>query len=74
MDTGVDYKLGQLDATVTSLGTDVAEIKEDQKAQNAKLDKLVAHMERQRGSIAMLSVVGTVAGAIGGALIEWFRK
>ncbi len=71
---GVEFKLGQLDAAVTSLKGDVTDIKADMKDQNAKLDKLVSHMERQRGSVATLSAVGAIAGAVGGAILEWFRK
>lgn len=73
MDTG-SYKVGALESTVKSLQEDVTEIKADQKAQNGKLDLLIAEMNTRKGGMTVLISAATAAGAIAGLVIEWLKK
>lgn len=76
MDAEHYIALGKMEATVKSLTDDVADIRTDQKTQNAKLDILIANMHRQQGTRAVSKVLfGLVtSGGFLGWLWEHFHK
>ncbi len=76
MDAEHFVALGEMKATVKALTDDVADIKADQKAQNAKLDRLLEFHHQRKGAKAVTKVlVGLVtSGGFIGWLVEHFHK
>jgi len=61
--------LGRVEGKVDAMGAQHV-------AMSAKLDTIVAYIEREKGAKrtwgTITAVGGTVAGALGGALLSWF--
>lgn len=68
------YKLGALESTVVALQKDMTELTVEQKKQTEMLQRLTAHMERQKGGLGVLIGAATVAGAIATLVVEWVKK
>lgn len=74
-DTAVHAELqrdvGRLEGKVEALDTRCV-------AMDAKLDRVLSHIEREKGSKRAFGLVGTVggsiAGAIFGAVVAWFTR
>jgi hypothetical protein len=67
---------GEMRATVKALSADVADIKADQKAQNGKLDQLLAYHHQRKGARAVTKATVAVitSGGFVGWLFEHFSK
>lgn len=65
----------QLYQDVGALKSDVGNIKADVANMDAKLDRVIAHIEREKGTKrawgTITGIGGTIAGAIGGAVVSW---
>lgn len=61
--------IGELRASNATMREDIAEIKGDTKAQNAKLDRILAYQERQRGAWGGIVTVSTVVSTVVGLAI-----
>ena len=61
---GTERAIGQLQGTVES-------VIEQQKNTDAKVDVLIAHMERQKGGWWVLTGVAGAAGAVTGFVTKW---
>lgn len=63
--------VGRLEGTVNALDARCV-------AMDAKLDRVLAHIEREKGAKRTLATVGTiggtVAGGIFGAVVAWFTR
>jgi len=72
----LEVKVARLDVQVASIQTDVTDIKADQKAQNTKLDTLVAAENQRKGARTLMRVLGGLisSGGFAGWLWEHFHK
>lgn len=68
MDT-IDVEVARLQEKVSTLQTDVSDIRADQKAQNTKLDLLVADRYKRKGAQAVTKILLGVATS--GGLLGW---
>lgn len=57
--------IGRLEGTVGGLQTQVT-------AMDSKLDTVVAYIEQQKGAKRAWGLVGTVGGAVAGAVVSYF--
>ncbi len=72
-DTAIHAELqrdvGRLEGKVETMGASVA-------AMDEKLDRVLAHIERDKGGRKALATIGaiggSIAGAVFGALVSWF--
>lgn len=76
MDADLNIKVARLEVTVDAMKADVADIKADQKAQNVKLDMLVAAENQRKGAKAVTRILlGIVtSGGFLGWIWEHFHK
>lgn len=70
--------IGRLEGRQDATDNTVAEMKDSIEKIDGKVDRILLHLEHQKGSrralIAAVSTAGTFFGAIGAMLVEWFSS
>ncbi len=64
----IHHRLGELGARLTQQDRDRAELRQEIRDQNDKLDRIVGYIERQKGAKSTLLAVGSALAAVFGTL------
>lgn len=74
MDEKIHRDLGRLEGTVAGQGAQLIAINAKQDTQTLMLQKIENHIAAQRGAMRVAMLFATGLGALGGLLVDYFKK